>query len=110
MGQPGADNFDLTRASSEPIIILPTDDEEMNYFGGFGNIFIDPYSNLVRNHDDDDDDDDDGGDGDGDGDGDGARDIIGSRYNDILLGDGGDNRLEGRGGNDTLYGGAPGWR
>ena len=44
------------------------------------------------------------GDGDGDDDGDGARDIIGSRYNDILLGDGGDNRLEGRGGNDALYG------
>ena len=43
-----------------------------------------------------------------DGQGDGAKHILGSRYNDILAGDGRDNRLEGRDGNDTLYGGPAG--
>ena len=34
--------------------------------------------------------------------------LIGSRHNDILAGDGGDNRLEGGDGNDDLYGGPAG--
>ena len=34
--------------------------------------------------------------------------LIGSRHNDTLAGDGGDNRLEGRDGNDVLYGGPTG--
>ena len=38
----------------------------------------------------------------------GIEHLIGSRYNDILAGDGGDNRLEGGDGNDDLYGGPAG--
>ena len=34
--------------------------------------------------------------------------LIGSRHNDTLAGDGGDNRLEGRDGDDVLYGGPAG--
>ena len=34
--------------------------------------------------------------------------VIGSRHNDTLAGDGGDNRLEGRDGSDVLYGGPAG--
>ena len=38
----------------------------------------------------------------------GIEHLIGSRHNDTLAGDGGDNRLEGRDGNDVLYGGPTG--
>ena len=38
----------------------------------------------------------------------GIEHLVGSRYNDILAGDGGDNRLEGGDGNDDLYGGPAG--
>ena len=38
----------------------------------------------------------------------GIEHLIGSRHNDILAGDGGDNRLEGGDGNDDLYGGPAG--
>ncbi len=38
----------------------------------------------------------------------GVEHLIGSRHNDILAGDAGDNRLEGGDGNDELYGGAGG--
>ena len=38
----------------------------------------------------------------------GIEHLIGSPYNDILAGDGGDNRLEGGDGNDDLYGGPAG--
>ena len=38
----------------------------------------------------------------------GIEHLVGSRHNDILAGDGGDNRLEGGDGNDDLYGGPAG--
>ena len=38
----------------------------------------------------------------------GIEHLVGSDYNDILAGDGGDNRLEGGDGNDDLYGGPAG--
>ena len=38
----------------------------------------------------------------------GIEHLVGSRFNDILAGDGGDNRLEGGDGNDDLYGGPAG--
>ena len=38
----------------------------------------------------------------------GIEHLIGSRHNDTLAGDGGDNRLEGHDGNDVLYGGPAG--
>ena len=38
----------------------------------------------------------------------GIEHLTGSRHNDILAGDGGDNRLEGGDGNDDLYGGPAG--
>ena len=38
----------------------------------------------------------------------GIEHLVGSRYNDTLAGDGGDNRLAGGGGDDVLYGGPAG--
>ncbi len=38
----------------------------------------------------------------------GIEHLVGSEHNDILAGDGEDNRLEGRGGNDDLFGGPAG--
>ena len=38
----------------------------------------------------------------------GIEHLVGSQHNDILAGDGGDNRLEGGDGNDDLYGGPAG--